>query len=71
MRSLSVPSVVNFICPSEPVSIVSTSVLPSLILSVSIPLKEVAVITPVTFMPPEFIVTPMPVSYTHLRAHET
>ena len=39
MRSLSLPSVVIFTCPSEPVSTVSTSVLPSLILSESIPVN--------------------------------
>ena len=59
IRTLSVPSGVNLICPSEPVSIVCTCVLPVIILVASIPVKlppsptnDVAVTTPTTLAPP-------------------
>jgi len=60
MRTLSVPSVVTFICPSEPVSMVSTFVLPVsiFVLSTDIPdkfepspLNVVAVTIPDTMIP--------------------
>ena len=67
MRNLSTPSVSTTKWPPDPVSITSAFVLPSLILSESIPVKfepsplnVVAVITPVTSIPCEFEVTAEP-----------